>query len=76
MLGRGRSDCLGEEKIDQAKNKTCPARRWVVESILAWLSKCRALLVRCDKNWENYLGLTQLAFALFGFRRLCVLNQF
>jgi putative transposase len=31
------------------------ARRWVVERTLAWLSKCRALLVRYDKHDENYL---------------------
>nr|WP_303652595.1 IS5 family transposase [Paludisphaera mucosa] len=36
------------------------ARRWVVERTLAWLSKCRALLVRYDKHDENYLGLIQL----------------
>src|SRR4051794_24952495 len=37
------------------------ARRWVVERTLAWLSKCRALLVRYDKHAENFLGLLQLA---------------
>ena len=67
---------IGEEKLDEAKNKTCPARRWVVERTLAWLSKCRAILVRYDKNWKNYLGLIQLACALFWFRRLCVLKEF
>jgi putative transposase len=47
-----------------------PARRWVVERTLAWLSKCRALLVRYDKQAANYLGLIQLACALLWFRRL------
>jgi putative transposase len=46
------------------------ARRWVVERTLAWLSKCRAILVRYDKHWENYLGLIQLACGLLWFRRL------
>jgi putative transposase len=41
---------IGEEKLDEEKNKTFPVRRWVVERTLAWLSKCRALLVRYDKN--------------------------
>jgi putative transposase len=45
-------------------------RRWVVERTLAWLSKCRALLVRYDKHAENYLGLLQLACALLWYRRL------
>jgi putative transposase len=46
------------------------ARRWVVERTLGWLSKCRALLVRYDKNHENYLGLIQLACGLLWYRRL------
>jgi putative transposase len=54
--------------------RTYPARRWVVERTFAWLSKCRALLVRYDKNPKHYLGLLQLACALLWFRRL-VLKQ-
>lgn len=46
------------------------ARRWVVERTLAWLSKCRALLVRYDTHDENYLGLIQLACGLLWYRRL------
>lgn len=46
------------------------ARRWVVERTLAWLSKCRGLLVRYDKHDENYLGLIQLACGLLWYRRL------
>ena len=46
------------------------ARRWVVERTLAWLSKCRGLLVRYDKHGENYLGLIQLACGLLWYRRL------
>jgi putative transposase len=44
-------------------------RRWVVERTLAWLSKCRAILVRWDKKAANYLGLLKLACALLWFRR-------
>jgi putative transposase len=50
------------------------ARRWVVERTLAWLSKCRALLVRYDKHAENFLGLIQLACGLLWYRRLYRLN--
>jgi putative transposase len=46
------------------------ARRWVVERTLAWLSKCRALLVRYDKHDENFLGLIQWACGLLWYRRL------
>ena len=41
----------------------------VVERTLAWLSKCRAVLVRYDKKASNYLGVLQLACALLWFRR-------
>ena len=60
---------IGEEKLDQSGKKTHPARRWVVERTLVWLSKCRAILVRYDKKPSNYLGLLQLASALIWYRR-------
>jgi putative transposase len=44
-------------------------RRWVVERTLAWLSKCRGILIRWEKKAENYLGMLQLACALLWFRR-------
>lgn len=61
---------IGEEKLDRAGAKTHPARRWVVERTIAWLQKCRALLIRYDKKAENYVGLIQLACALLWWRRL------
>jgi putative transposase len=44
-------------------------RRWVVERTLAWLSKCRAILIRWDKKAANYLGLLKRACGLLWFRR-------
>ena len=55
---------IGEEKLDDRKRKRHPARRWVVERTLSWLSKCRAILVRYAKKSSNYLGMIQLACAL------------
>jgi putative transposase len=60
---------IGEEKLDASGQKRYPARRWVVERTLAWLSKCRAILVRYEKKAANYLGLLQLACVLLWFRR-------
>ena len=60
---------IGEEKLDGQGVKRHPARRWVVERTLAWLSKCRGILVRYDKKASNYLGLLQLACALIWYRR-------
>ena len=65
---------IGEEKMDHRGRQRNPARRWVVERTLAWLSKCRAILVRYDKNPLNYLGLIQLACALLWYRRFSVLR--
>jgi putative transposase len=50
-------------------------RRWVVERTLAWLSKCRAILVRWDKKAANYLGLLRFACALLWYRRLSGLRR-
>ena len=64
---------IGEERRDPATGSTGerrhPARRWVVERTLAWLSKCRALLVRYDRKPENSLGLLKTAAILLWFRR-------
>lgn len=60
---------IGEEKYDHNQEKKHPARRWVVERTLSWLSKCRAILVRYDKKAENYLAFLKLACALLWFRR-------
>lgn len=60
---------IGEEKLDENREKRHPARRWVVERTLAWLSKCRGILVRYAKKACNYLGLIQLACGLLWYRR-------
>jgi putative transposase len=61
---------IREEKPVKRGRKKHKPRRWVVERLMGWLSKCRAILVRYDKNSFNYLGLIQWASALFWFRRL------
>lgn len=60
---------IGEEKLDKKGRKRHPARRWVVERTLGWLSKCRAILVRYAKKSCNYLGIIQLACGLLWYRR-------
>jgi putative transposase len=50
-------------------------RRWVVERTLAWLRKCRAILVRYNKNGANHVGLLQLACALIWYRRYWKLTR-
>ena len=60
---------IGEEKKDAYAEKRYPARRWVVERTLGWLSKCRAILIRYEKKATNYLGLIKLACILLWYRR-------
>jgi putative transposase len=60
---------IGEEKLDKAREKRYPARRWVVERTLGWLSKCRAIVVRYEKKAANYLGLVKVACILLWYRR-------
>lgn len=60
---------IGEEKLDPARRRTQPARRWVVERLIAWLNGCRAILVRYAKKPENYLGMIKLACSLLWYRR-------
>ena len=62
---------IGEEKLDDEKKRKRrhPARRWVVERTIGWMSKCRAILVRYAKKSSNYLGIIQLACGLIWYRR-------
>jgi putative transposase len=66
---------IGEEKKSCDKSKGHKPRRWVVERTLAWLSKCRGILVRYEKKDINYLGLIQLACGLIWYRRLHRMDQ-
>jgi putative transposase len=60
---------IGEAKRAPNGQKPYPARRWVVERTLAWLSKGRGLLVREEKKAVKFFGLRQLACALRWMRR-------
>jgi putative transposase len=56
------SECPEEEKVSPEK-KPHPARRWVVERTISWLTKRRSLRTRWAKKAENWLALVQLACA-------------
>jgi putative transposase len=60
---------IGEEKLDKKGRRKRKARRWVVERTIAWLNRCRSILIRWDEKAENYLGMIQLACALLWYRR-------
>lgn len=89
-LDRGYDNVIGDEVVAQYRyrghirrkrtaadlraQRTYPPRRWVVERTLAWLSKCRSILVRYTKKAANYLALIQLACALLWYRRVVRLS--
>jgi putative transposase len=59
--GRSEEEDLQERK--GTKEKPHPARRWVVERTISWLTKRRSLRTRWSKKAENWLALIQFACA-------------
>ena len=53
---RGHVKRIRKEKPNSKGIKRYSPCRWVVERTLAWLSKCRAILVQCDKKATQLLG--------------------
>jgi putative transposase len=51
-----------EEEVSP-EEKPHPARRWVVERTISWLTKRRSLRTRWAKKAENWMALVQLACA-------------
>ena len=45
-------------------------RRWKIERLFAWLQNFRRLVVRCERNAANFLGMLQLGCALILLRHL------
>ena len=46
-------------------------RRWRVERLFAWLGNFRRLVVRYERQTENYLGFVQLGCVMILLRHLC-----
>jgi putative transposase len=61
---KARGDEAKELKAEAGKR----ARRWVVERSHSWMNRFRRLLVRWDKQPDNYLALLHFACALSAFR--------
>lgn len=58
----------GEEAKAIKREAGFKARRWVVERAHSWMNRFRRLLVRWDKNPENYLAFLHFACGLIAFR--------
>ena len=61
---------IGEEKLDESKEKKFPARRFVVERTIAWLKGFRSLRTRYFCKGCNYLAMLRFAAALIVFRAI------
>lgn len=44
------------------------ARRWVVERTHSWMNRFRRILIRWEKNPDNYIAFLHFACALIAFR--------
>src|SRR5262249_60740992 len=51
----------GEEAKALAREAGYRARRWVVERTHSWMNRFRRILIRWEKEAENYLGLLHFA---------------
>lgn len=58
----------GEEVKEKHKIPGYRARRWVVERTHSWLNRFRRLLVRWEKEVENYVAMLHFACAWISFR--------
>jgi len=58
----------GEENQAKERIPGYRARRWVVERTHSWLDRFRRILIRWEKDVENYLGMLHFACAWITFR--------
>jgi len=58
----------GEEVQVLKRRAGFTARRWVGERTHSWLTRFRRLLIRWDKQADNYLAFLHFACALIAFR--------
>jgi putative transposase len=56
-------DGADHQSNDEPPKRIHPARRWIVERTISWLTKRRSLRTRWAKKAENWLALVQLACA-------------
>lgn len=64
----------GEEKAERKEIPGYRARRWVVERTHSWMNRFRRLLIRWEKDVENYLAMLHFACAYITFRAAKVIG--
>lgn len=61
---------IGEPKVSIQKKAGFKPRRWVVEGTHSWMNRNRGVLIRWEKDPENYLALLQLVSAIIILRKV------
>lgn len=65
---------IGEDVKKRSRVQGYRARRWVVERTHSWVNRFRRLVIRWEKQSENYLALIHLACAYVALRAAGVLG--
>lgn len=65
----------GEEQTAQREIPGYRARRWLVERTHSWMNRFRRLLIRWEKDADNYLALLHFACAFIAFRAAGVIPR-
>jgi putative transposase len=60
---KGAAEGAERSPAEQGPKEVYPARRWVVERTISWLTKRRSLRTRWAKKVGNWQALVQLAYA-------------
>lgn len=59
----------GEEAQALKKEAGFKARRWVVERTHSWMNRFRRILIRREKQADNYLALLHLVCGIIAFQQ-------
>ncbi len=65
----------GEETTAKREIPGYRARRWVVERTHSWMNRFRRLLIRWEKQVDNYLALLHFACAYIAFRAAGIITS-
>jgi transposase len=59
----------GEEAHKIKRRVGFKARRWVVEGTHSWMNRFRGILIRWEKQADNYLGLLHFVCGIIAFQQ-------
>jgi hypothetical protein len=60
---------IGEKRVSSPRRRGSRPRRWVVERTHSWFNRFRGVLIRWEKEPDNYKAMLHLAAGLVCFGR-------